>query len=218
MLTTEECLLNPNRNPQLSKADVEQYLCEYLGATNILWLGRGIVGDDTDGHIDELARFVNETTVVAPLEEDESDENYAPLRENFDRLKSMRDQDGRPLEVVPLPMPQPMFYDDQRLPACYCNFYIANGVVIVPQYRRPGRRPRARSLALAIPRPRSDRPPRPRARLGPGGVPLHHAARAGVLNGEWGIRNGEWGMRECGPEGQFGRDSLGKTRCFCEVQ
>jgi agmatine deiminase len=137
ILTTEQCLLNKNRNPQLSKADVEQYLCEYLGATNILWLASGIVGDDTDGHIDELARFINETTVVAPLEDNESDENYAPLRENFDRLKSMRDQDGKPLEVVPLPMPQPMFYDDQRLPACYCNFYIANGVVIAPVYDDP---------------------------------------------------------------------------------
>ena len=136
-LTTEECLLNPNRNPQLGKEDVERYLREYLNVSNVLWLGRGIVGDDTDGHIDELARFVNPTTVVAPLENNKSDENYEPLRENFERLKAMTDQDGRPLEVIALPMPGPAFYEEQRLPACYCNFYIANGVVIVPQFDDP---------------------------------------------------------------------------------
>jgi agmatine deiminase len=134
LLTTEQCLLNPNRNPQLSKSDVERYLCEYLNVSNVLWLGGGIEGDDTDGHIDELARFVNRNTVVAPLEDDESDANYAPLRENFDRLKSMRDEEGRPLEVVPLPMPSPLYHDGQRLPASYCNFYIANGVVIAPVF------------------------------------------------------------------------------------
>ena len=137
LLTTEQCLLNPNRNPQLTKADAERYLREYFNATTILWLGRGIEGDDTDGHIDELARFVNPTTVVAPLEEDANDYNHEPLRENFDRLKQVRDQDGRPLEIVPLPMPQPMFHEGQRLPASYCNFYIANGVVIAPVFDDP---------------------------------------------------------------------------------
>ncbi|MDZ4818242.1 MAG: agmatine deiminase family protein [Planctomycetota bacterium] len=137
VLTTEECLLNPNRNPTLSKQQVERYLCDYLGVSNVLWLGRGIVGDDTDGHIDELARFVNPTTVVAPLEENRDDENYEPLRENFERLQSMRDQDGKRLTVVPLPMPAAIFHEDQRLPACYCNFCIANGVVIVPQFDDP---------------------------------------------------------------------------------
>jgi agmatine deiminase len=141
LLTTEQCLLNSNRNPQLSQADVERYLCEYLNVTNILWLGRGIDGDDTDGHIDELARFVNPKTVVAPLEDDEQDPNHEPLRENFDRLKSMRDQDDRPLEVVPLPMPRAMFHEGQRLPASYCNFYIANGVVIAPQFDDPADAP-----------------------------------------------------------------------------
>jgi agmatine deiminase len=136
-LTTEQCLLNPNRNPQLDRADVERYLREYLNATHVLWLGSGIEGDDTDGHIDELARFVNPTTVVAPLEDDRSDANYEPLRENFDRLKKMKDQDGRRFEVVPLPMPQAMHYEGQRLPACYCNFYMANGAVIVPQFDDP---------------------------------------------------------------------------------
>jgi agmatine deiminase len=137
LLTTEQCLLNPNRNPQLGKAEVERYLREYVNVTNILWLGRGIEGDDTDGHIDELARFVNETTVVAPLEDDKSDPNYEPLRENFDRLKTMKDERGRSLDIVPLPMPRPMHHDGQRLPACYCNFYIANGSVIVPQFDDP---------------------------------------------------------------------------------
>jgi agmatine deiminase len=141
LLTTEQCLLNPNRNPQLSKADVERYLREYFNVTNVLWLGRGIEGDDTDGHIDELARFVNPTTVVAPLEEDEKDPNFEPLRENFDRLKSMRDQNGRPFAVTPLPMPRAMFHDGQRLPASYCNFYIANGVVIAPVFDDPADAP-----------------------------------------------------------------------------
>ncbi|MEX2138353.1 MAG: agmatine deiminase family protein [Pirellulales bacterium] len=141
LLTTEQCLLNPNRNPQLSRAAVERYLCDYFNVTNILWLGRGIEGDDTDGHIDELARFVNPTTVVAPLEDDEHDANYEPLRENFDRLKSMQDQNGQPIEVVPLPMPRAMFYEGQRLPASYCNFYIANGVVIAPVFEDPSDAP-----------------------------------------------------------------------------
>jgi agmatine deiminase len=141
LLTTEQCLLNPNRNPHLAKADVERYLFSYLNVGNVLWLASGIEGDDTDGHIDELARFVDPATVVAPLEDDESDPNYQPLRENFDRLKSMRDQTGRPLEVVPLPMPRPMFHEGQRLPASYCNFYIANGVVIAPVFGDPADAP-----------------------------------------------------------------------------
>jgi agmatine deiminase len=141
LITTEQCLLNPNRNPRLSKAEVERYLRDYLSVTNVLWLGGGIEGDDTDGHIDELARFVNETTVVAPLEDDKSDANYQPLRDNFDRLKTMKDQNGRPLDIVPLPMPRRLHYEGQRLPACYCNFYIANGCVIVPQFEDPADAP-----------------------------------------------------------------------------
>ena len=134
ILTTEECLLNPNRNPHLSKSDMERYLRDYLGARHVLWLGRGIKGDDTDGHIDELARFVGPRTVVAAVEQDPTDENYEPLQENLKRLKSMTDQDGRLLEVVPLPMPKPLYHDDARLPASYANFFIANGVVIAPQF------------------------------------------------------------------------------------
>jgi agmatine deiminase len=137
ILTTEQCLLNPNRNPGLGRAEIERYLADYLAAKKVLWLGEGIEGDDTDGHIDELARFVGPRTVVAALEDDPADTNYKPLKENFDRLKRMTDQDNRPLEVVALPMPRPIFHEDQRLPACYCNFYIANGCAIVPQFDDP---------------------------------------------------------------------------------
>jgi agmatine deiminase len=135
LLTTEACLLNPNRNPDLSKEQIEQYLKDYLGVTNILWLGDGIVGDDTDGHVDDLTRFVNPTTVVTITEEDPQDENYHLLQENLKRLQTMKDQDGRPLRVVELPMPGLVEFDGQRLPASYANFYIANGIVLVPTYR-----------------------------------------------------------------------------------
>jgi agmatine deiminase len=138
ILTTEQCLLNPNRNPQLSRSGIESHLAAYLGAKKVLWLSGGeIAGDDTDGHIDQLARFVNPTTVVAPLEPDASDENHAPLAANFRQLQKMTDQDGRPLSVVPLPMPRPKYHDGQRLPAGYCNFYIANSLVVVPQFDDP---------------------------------------------------------------------------------
>ena len=135
LLTSEACLLNPNRNPQLSKSDIEQYLKDYLGVQNILWLGDGIVGDDTDGHIDDLARFINPTTVVSVIEEDPADANYGLLEENLKRLKTMKDQDGNPLNLVTLPMPGRIDYENQRLPACYANFYIANTIVLVPTYR-----------------------------------------------------------------------------------
>jgi agmatine deiminase len=137
VLTTEQCLLNPNRNPELSREQIEGYLLRYCGARHVIWLGEGIVGDDTDGHIDELARFVSPRMVVAAVEDDPADENYAPLQDNLKRLKSAKDQDGRPLEVIALPMPRPMFYNDQRMPGCYCNFYIANGVVVTPQFGDP---------------------------------------------------------------------------------
>jgi agmatine deiminase len=137
LLTTEQCLLNPNRNPQLSREEVERYLRDYLAVRHILWLEEGIVGDDTDGHIDELARFVSPTTVVAAVEENCDDENYQALRKNYERLKQSTDAEGRPLEVIALPMPRPLYHDGQRMPASYANFYIANGVVIVPQYDDP---------------------------------------------------------------------------------
>lgn len=135
LLTTESCLLNPNRNPHLTKPQVEQYLRDYLGVTNILWLGDGIAGDDTDGHVDDLTRFVNPTTVVTVVEADPADENHAPLQENLERLRTMRDQDGHPLRIVELPMPRKLEHEGQRLPASYANFYIANDCVLVPTYR-----------------------------------------------------------------------------------
>lgn len=135
LLTTESCLLNPNRNPQLNKQQIEEYLRDYLGVINIQWLGDGIAGDDTDGHVDDLARFVNPTTVVIVVEQDPQDDNYWPLQENRKRLQAMRDQDGNPLRVVELPMPGVVEYDGQRLPASYANFYIANDVVLLPTYR-----------------------------------------------------------------------------------
>jgi len=134
LLTTEACLLNPNRNPDLDRKQIEEVLRGYLGVRHILWLGDGIVGDDTDGHIDDLARFVDPTTVVTVLESDRHEDNYERLRENYARLRRMTDQDGRPLRVITLPMPAPVFHDGQRLPASYANFYIANGVVLVPVF------------------------------------------------------------------------------------
>jgi agmatine deiminase len=137
VLTTEACLLNPNRNPELSKAQIERYLKDYLGATNILWLGDGIVGDDTDGHIDDLSRFVNPTTIVTVVEADRLDENFPMLDENLKRLRTLTDQEGQPFRIVELPMPGRVEQDGQRLPASYANFYIANQRVLVPTYRDP---------------------------------------------------------------------------------
>jgi agmatine deiminase len=145
VLTTESCLLNPNRNPQLTKAQIEQYLRDYLGVTSVLWLGEGIVGDDTDGHIDDITRFVNPTTVVTAVEKDPEDDNYGLLQENLKRLRSMRNQDGKPLRVVELPMPGAVEHQGQRLPASYANFYIANGIMLVPTYRHPND---AKALAI----------------------------------------------------------------------
>ena len=134
LLTSEACLLNPNRNPALSRAEIEQMLCDYLGATHVLWLGDGIVGDDTDGHIDDITRFVAPDTVVTVIEEDRGDENHERLQENLERLRQVKDQAGRPLRVLTMPMPEPVFYDDARLPASYANFYIGNEVVLVPVF------------------------------------------------------------------------------------
>jgi agmatine deiminase len=135
LLTTESCLLNPNRNPALGRADIERRLQEHLGVRKILWLGEGIVGDDTDGHVDDLTRFVAPGTVVTAVEKDGSDENYRPLRENRDRLQGMTDAAGRRLEVIELPTPSAVYHDGCRCPASYANFFIANEVVLVPTFR-----------------------------------------------------------------------------------
>jgi agmatine deiminase len=140
LLTTEECLLDEGqqaRNPGLSRRDLEEALQAALGVTNVLWLGRGIAGDDTHGHVDDVCRFVGPRTVVLARERNRSDANHRPLEENRERLRGMRLEDGSRLEVVPLPMPAPLVFDGQRLPASYANFYIANAAVLVPTFNDP---------------------------------------------------------------------------------
>jgi agmatine deiminase len=153
LLATEECLLSDvqARNPGLSRADLERALAAHLGVRNVLWLGRGIVGDDTHGHVDDLARFVDPTTVVTVVEPDPRDANHDALRENRARLAAMTDQDGTPLRVVTLPMPAPLVLDGQRLPASYANFYIANEVVLVPTFNDPRDREALATLATLFP-------------------------------------------------------------------
>ena len=142
LLTTEECLLSPvqARNPDFTRFEIEQVFADYLGVEKVLWLGRGIEGDDTHGHVDDLARFVSEDCIVTVVEKDESDPNYEPLRENLERLQGMTDLAGEKLEIVPLPMPNPVFFDGQRLPASYANFYVANTTVLVPTFNDPNDR------------------------------------------------------------------------------
>ncbi|MGZ8900911.1 MAG: agmatine deiminase family protein [Limisphaerales bacterium] len=135
LLTTTACLLNPNRNPDLNPQQIEQYLKDYLGVRHILWLGEGIIGDDTDGHIDDISRFTGPNTIVTVIEEDPQDENYEILNENLKKLKTFKDQDGQPFRIVTIPMPGMVKFEDQRLPASYANFYIANEIVLVPTYR-----------------------------------------------------------------------------------
>jgi agmatine deiminase len=137
LLTTEECLLDPKvqvRNPGMSRGQIESALRDALGVTNVLWLGEGIAGDDTHGHVDDLCRFVNARTVVLVSEDNPNEENYTALRENRERLKGMRLEDGSKIEVVTIPMPAPLLFDGQRLPASYANFYIFNETVLVPVF------------------------------------------------------------------------------------
>lgn len=134
LLTTESCLLNPNRNPTLDRTSIEKKLRDKLGVKKILWLGDGIEGDDTDGHVDDITRFIGPSTVVTAVEEDEHDPNFEPLQRNLDRLHTMRLADGEPLHVLTLPMPTRIMREGQRLPASYANFYIANSVVLLPVF------------------------------------------------------------------------------------
>jgi agmatine deiminase len=134
ILTTESCLLNGNRGEGRDRETMERRLCAWLGATHVLWLADGIAGDDTDGHVDDVARFVDPSTVVAAVEEDAADPNFAPLAENLRRLRGMRDQDGKPITLVPLPMPPALEIDGLRCPASYANFYLGNGVALVPTF------------------------------------------------------------------------------------
>jgi agmatine deiminase len=150
VLTTEQCLLNPNRNPTLDRPGIEWYLEEYLGCSHVVWLHEGIAGDDTDGHVDDIARFVNETTILCALEENPDDENYAPLRENYHVLKRATDQDGKPITVIPIPMPGETS-DETRLPASYANFLITNQVVLLPTFQHPNDRIAATILEGVFP-------------------------------------------------------------------
>jgi agmatine deiminase len=153
LLTTEECLLSKTqeRNPSLDRAGYERVFAEYLGVKKVLWLDRGIAGDDTHGHVDDLARFVGPRTVVTVVELNAKDENYRVLQENLERLRGMTDLKGRKLEIVPLPMPRPLGFDKIRLPASYANFYIANGIVIVPTFNDPADRDALGILAELFP-------------------------------------------------------------------
>lgn len=135
LITSTSCLLNPNRNPHLSKREIEQYLIDYYGVNQILWVDEGIVGDDTDGHIDDTVRFFSKTGVLTVIEHSKSDDNYELLKQNLKQLKAMQLADGTKLDIVELPMPEAIYYEDQRLPASYANFYISNKHVIVPTFR-----------------------------------------------------------------------------------
>jgi agmatine deiminase len=153
MLTTEECLLSDvqSRNPGITREQLEAVFERVLGVRKVIWLGRGIAGDDTHGHVDDLARFVAPDTVVTVVEDDPADENYQPLQENLERLRVTTDQDGRPLRVITLPMPSPVVYCKRRLPVSYANFYIANGVVLVPTFDDPNDRVALNTLAELFP-------------------------------------------------------------------
>ena len=135
VITSTACLLNENRNPHLNKDEIEQYLMDFYGQDQVLWVDEGIVGDDTDGHIDDTVRFINEDTVVTVVEERKSDDNYEILQHNLKQLKEMRLLNGKQLNIIEIPMPGDVIWEDQRLPASYANFYISNGSVVVPTYR-----------------------------------------------------------------------------------
>jgi agmatine deiminase len=151
LLTTTSCLLNPNRNPNRSQSEIGQALRDYLGVIQIIWLGDGIEGDDTDGHIDDITRFIAPNRVVTALEKDSKDPNYEPLQKNLKLLKAVKLLDGSPLEIVTLPMPPPIEREGRRLPASYANFYIANKVVLLPVFGAPTDRKAASVLKKCFP-------------------------------------------------------------------
>jgi agmatine deiminase len=153
LLTTEECLLSKvqQRNPGLDRSQLEQVFSDFLGIDQVIWLNRGIAGDDTHGHIDDIARFVSRDTIIAAVEPDMRDANHAPLAENLARLKATRTLDGRPLAVIELPLPRPVVFRGQRLPASYANFYIANGLILVPTFHDPNDRVALNILAEVFP-------------------------------------------------------------------
>jgi len=154
VLTTEECLLSKvqERNPHMTRVHYEKAFADYLGAPHTIWLGRGIHGDDTHGHVDDLTRFVARNTVITMVEPDSKDINHAPLQANLRRLQAARDQDGKQLTIVELPMPQPVVFEARRLPASYANFYIANDVVLAPVFNRPNDRIALNTLSQVFPK------------------------------------------------------------------
>ena len=153
LITTEECLLSDvqQRNPGISRVQLEQVFHDYLGIDQVLWMNRGIAGDDTHGHVDDITRFVGPNTIVTVVEPNPGDENYLPLQENRDRLRAARNLDGKPFEIVELPMPPPVGFDGQRLPASYANFYVANGLVLVPTLNHSADRQALNILADVFP-------------------------------------------------------------------
>ena len=153
LLTTEECLLSEvqQRNPALSRTDLEAAFQDYLGIERVIWLNRGIAGDDTHGHVDDITRFVDQNRIVTVTETNREDENWEPLAENFDRLRSATNLDGQPFEIIELPMPAPVYFEGRRLPASYANFYIANGLVLVPTFNDPNDRKALHLLAELFP-------------------------------------------------------------------
>ena len=154
LITTEECLLSSvqQRNPGVSRKQLEQAFHDYLGIDQVLWLNRGCAGDDTHGHVDDITRFVSENTIVTATETNTADDNHQPLAENLDRLKSAKNLHGKPFHVVELPMPAPVVFDGQRLPASYANFYIANGIVLVPTFNDPNDRKALSIVAEVFPK------------------------------------------------------------------
>ncbi len=153
LLTTEECLLSEvqQRNPGVSREQLEQAFAEYLGIEKVIWLNRGCAGDDTHGHVDDISRFVGENTILTAVEENTADENHLPLAENLERLHAARNLRGEPFEIRTLPMPAPVVFEGQRLPASYANFYIANGLVLVPTFNDPNDRIALNTLAECFP-------------------------------------------------------------------
>jgi agmatine deiminase len=153
LLTTEECLLSDvqQRNPGVTREQLEQVFSDYLGIDQVIWLGRGIAGDDTHGHVDDIARFAAPDTVIAAVERDTRDPNHAPLAENLRTLKSVRTREGKQFTVIELPMPRPIVFRKQRVPASYANFYLANGVVLVPTFHDPNDRVALNTLAQVFP-------------------------------------------------------------------
>ncbi|MDE1162607.1 MAG: agmatine deiminase family protein [Acidobacteriaceae bacterium] len=154
LITTEECLLSDvqQRNPGVTKEQLEAAFQQYLGVEKVLWMNRGCAGDDTHGHVDDITRFVGKNTILTAIEANKSDENHEPLAENLDRLKSARNLSKRPFEIKTLPMPAPVVFEGERLPASYANFYIANGLVIVPTFNDPNDRIALNTLAECFPK------------------------------------------------------------------